>query len=131
MFILYRRVVINKQINVIELMFSFRRAITISWIRKDNIDHVKTLINTMEKWYAEGEDFANKVSASDNIKRTCKRHWHCENPEFSTNNKYFKRAITIACLDDVLEEMKALFNLESLKISKGFYCLPKVIKSAK
>jgi len=28
----------------------------------------------MEKWYAEGEDFANKVSASDNIKRTCKRH---------------------------------------------------------
>ncbi|XP_066924627.1 52 kDa repressor of the inhibitor of the protein kinase-like [Clytia hemisphaerica] len=89
---------------------------------KLNVDHYHHL------WYTEAVELAAKIGINPKCPRVISGNMkHRDGTPASTEEEYFRRTITVKCLNEVLNDLQERFDANSIGVIDGFYCIPSVM----
>jgi hypothetical protein len=94
------------------------------------IDELRADIDqTHDTFYQMAVDLAKEVKIDPNKKRTTGRQVHRENVPADTTSDYYKRAVTIPFLDQLLGQVQSRFSEGNLDILDMMYGMPNLVVS--
>jgi hypothetical protein len=94
------------------------------------IDKLRADIDqTHDTFYQMAVDLAKEVKIDPNKKRTTGRQVHRENVPADTTSDYYKRAVTIPFLDQLLGQVQSRFSEGNLDILDMMYGMPNLFVS--
>ncbi|XP_065189566.1 52 kDa repressor of the inhibitor of the protein kinase-like [Sycon ciliatum] len=75
-------------------------------------------------WFTKAVDMARGVNVQPSIPRTCRRQQGRDNVPAATSEEYYRRAVSVPLLDELVGEFNSRFGPLQLKIGKGMSIFP-------
>ena len=79
-------------------------------------------------WYQKAVELAATVGVAPNKVRTCNIQIHRENVHANTIDDYYRRTVTLPCLNEVITDLERRFDPEKMSLISGFYCIPVIMQ---
>lgn len=93
----------------------------------DELTAIRVNDQIIHTWYVQSETVAAEVDVIPVVPRTTGRQCHRDNPEHATAEEYYRRAITLPLLDNVIQQMKERFSKTQILASKFFHLVPSIV----
>ena len=78
--------------------------------------------------YQKAVELAATVGLAPNKVRTCNIQIHRENMHANKIDDYYRRTVTLPCLNGVIADLERRFDPEKMSLISGFYCIPVIMQ---
>ena len=79
-------------------------------------------------WYQKAVELATTVGVAPNKVRTCNIQIHRENVHVNALDDYYRRTVSLPCLNEVITDLERRFDPEKMSLISGFYCIPVIMQ---